>query len=272
MHRGLQDLGLQERPEGDPTPSVTARSPYAITYARMPPREWNAASYDRVSDPQLAMARDVIDRLDLRGDERVLDAGCGTGRVTEQLLERVPNGSVVAVDGSEAMVEQARERLGDRVEAFASDLLDLTLDEPGRRDPLHRHLPLDRRPRAAVRAPARRAAARRPARRAVRRLRQRRQRAGGDRRRRPSGAARLGRAVELRDAAATRGATRGRRLHRRLDLAAAVAGRARGPARVLLDDDPRLAPRPAAGRRADAVRDGVLGRGSTSPSSPTTSG
>jgi len=96
----------------------------------MPPREWNAASYDRVSDPQLAMARDVIDRLDLRGDERVLDAGCGTGRVTAELLERLPNGSVVAVDGSEAMVEQARERLGDRAEVFTSDLLELTLTAP----------------------------------------------------------------------------------------------------------------------------------------------
>jgi trans-aconitate 2-methyltransferase len=96
----------------------------------MPPREWNAASYDRMSDPQVAMARDVMDRLDLRGDERVLDAGCGTGRVTELLLERVPNGSVVAVDGSEAMVAQARERLGDRAQVFASDLLELTLEHP----------------------------------------------------------------------------------------------------------------------------------------------
>ena len=96
----------------------------------MPPREWNAASYNRVSDPQLAMARDVIDRLDLRGDERVLDAGCGTGRVTEELLARVPNGSVVAVDGSVAMVEETRKRLGDRVEAFVSDLVELELTRP----------------------------------------------------------------------------------------------------------------------------------------------
>src|ERR1700754_4895755 len=83
-----------------------------------------------MSDPQVAMARDVMDRLDLRGDERVLDAGCGTGRVTALLLERVPNGSVVAVDGSEAMVAQARERLGDRAEVSASDLLELTLERP----------------------------------------------------------------------------------------------------------------------------------------------
>ena len=80
-----------------------------------------------MSNPQLAMARDVIDRLDLRGDERVLDAGCGTGRVTEVLAQRVPNGTVIAVDGSEAMVEQTRAR---GITAFTADLAELTLDEP----------------------------------------------------------------------------------------------------------------------------------------------
>jgi trans-aconitate 2-methyltransferase len=96
----------------------------------MPPREWDARAYDRLSDPQLAMARDVIDRLDLRGDERVLDAGCGTGRVTQILADRVPNGTVIAVDGSEAMVADTRKRFGDEVVAFAADLVQLELDEP----------------------------------------------------------------------------------------------------------------------------------------------
>jgi trans-aconitate 2-methyltransferase len=93
----------------------------------MPPREWDASSYDRMSDPQLAMARDVIDRLGLRGDERVLDAGCGTGRVTEVLAQRVPDGTVIAVDGSEAMVQETRAR---GIDAFTADLAELTLDEP----------------------------------------------------------------------------------------------------------------------------------------------
>jgi trans-aconitate 2-methyltransferase len=96
----------------------------------MPPREWDASSYDRMSDPQLAMARDVIDRLDLQGDERVLDAGCGTGRVTALVLDRVPVGAVIAVDGSEAMVAETRKRFGDAVMAFASDLVELELEEP----------------------------------------------------------------------------------------------------------------------------------------------
>jgi trans-aconitate 2-methyltransferase len=94
------------------------------------PRDWNASSYERMSAPLEAMGRDVLDRLDLRGDERVLDAGCGTGRVTAALLERLPRGEVVAVDGSPAMVEAARERLGDAVDLRVADLLELELDRP----------------------------------------------------------------------------------------------------------------------------------------------
>jgi SAM-dependent methyltransferase len=84
-----------------------------------------------MSAPLEAMGREVLDRLSLNGDERVLDAGCGTGRVTAALLERLPDGEVVAVDGSPAMVEAARERLGDRVELRVADLLELELDRLG---------------------------------------------------------------------------------------------------------------------------------------------
>jgi trans-aconitate 2-methyltransferase len=94
------------------------------------PRDWNADSYERVGAPMEAMGRDVLDRLDLRGDERVLDAGCGTGRVTAALVERLPRGEVVAVDGSPAMVEQARARLGEGVDVRVADLLELELDPP----------------------------------------------------------------------------------------------------------------------------------------------
>jgi trans-aconitate 2-methyltransferase len=94
------------------------------------PRDWNASAYERVSAPLEAMGRDVLDRLELRGDERVLDAGCGTGRVTAALVERLPRGQVLAVDGSPAMVEQARERLGDDAEVFVADLLALEVDPP----------------------------------------------------------------------------------------------------------------------------------------------
>ena len=94
------------------------------------PRDWDAATYDRVSDPQVAMAGPVLDRLPLRGDETVLDAGCGSGRVTQLLLERLPRGYVIAVDAAPSMVEEAQAALGDRATVFQSDLQELTLPEP----------------------------------------------------------------------------------------------------------------------------------------------
>ncbi len=93
-------------------------------------REWDAATYHRVSEPQVAMAQQVLDRLDLEGDETVLDAGCGSGRTTAMLLERLPRGHVVAVDQSLAMVEHAREALPERATVFRADLTELVLDEP----------------------------------------------------------------------------------------------------------------------------------------------
>jgi trans-aconitate 2-methyltransferase len=87
--------------------------------------DWNAATYDRIADPQARWGSAVLDRLPLRGDERVLDAGCGTGRVTAALAERLPRGSVVALDASPAMIEEARRRLasfGDRIEYATADL------------------------------------------------------------------------------------------------------------------------------------------------------
>jgi trans-aconitate 2-methyltransferase len=89
------------------------------------PRDWDARTYDRVADPQTRWGARVLDRLPLSGDERVLDAGCGSGRVTEQLAERLPHGRVVALDASPSMIDAARDRLasfGDRIEYVVADL------------------------------------------------------------------------------------------------------------------------------------------------------
>src|SRR5436190_16047407 len=89
------------------------------------PRDWDAATYDRVANPQTRWGTLVLDRLPLRGDETVLDAGCGSGRVTELLAERLPNGRVIALDASPSMVDEARrrlERFGDRVDFVVADL------------------------------------------------------------------------------------------------------------------------------------------------------
>ena len=97
----------------------------------MATRDWNAHSYDAISTPQQQWGAAVVARLALRGDETVLDAGAGTGRVTELVLERLPRGHVFAVDGSQSMAQRARERLpADRVSVICSDLLALELPEP----------------------------------------------------------------------------------------------------------------------------------------------
>ena len=71
----------------------------------------------------------MLDRLPLRGDETVLDAGCGSGRVTGLLIERLPEGRVVAVDGSASMIEKVRETLRPGDAALVSDLTELELEQ-----------------------------------------------------------------------------------------------------------------------------------------------
>jgi trans-aconitate 2-methyltransferase len=96
------------------------------------PVDWDAATYDRLADPQEEWGRAVLSRLELGGDETVLDAGCGSGRVTRLLLERLPEGRVIGVDAAPSMIERARETFqgDDRVELMVSDLAELTLPEP----------------------------------------------------------------------------------------------------------------------------------------------
>jgi trans-aconitate 2-methyltransferase len=93
-------------------------------------REWDAETYDAVSDPQFEWGMEVLERLELRGDEVAVDAGCGSGRVTAELAKRLPRGRVIAVDGSEAMVEKAKERLGEDADYRVTDLVELELEEP----------------------------------------------------------------------------------------------------------------------------------------------
>ncbi|HLI57342.1 MAG TPA: methyltransferase domain-containing protein [Actinomycetota bacterium] len=78
------------------------------------PHDWDAATYDRIADPQARWGAPVVGWLDLDGDETVLDAGCGTGRVTEAVLERLRGGRLIGLDGSAAMLAAARRRLGHR--------------------------------------------------------------------------------------------------------------------------------------------------------------
>jgi trans-aconitate 2-methyltransferase len=93
-------------------------------------RDWDAATYHRVSDIQYAWALEQLERLELRGDEVVLDAGCGSGRVTALLADRVPHGRVYGVDMAPSMASHAQEALGDRAKILCQDLVELALPEP----------------------------------------------------------------------------------------------------------------------------------------------
>jgi trans-aconitate 2-methyltransferase len=94
------------------------------------PTEWDAQTYDRVSDPQYEWGLEVLDRLELAGDEHVMDAGCGSGRVTAKLLERLPDGRILCADASEQMIEKAREALGHRAAYLVTDLAELSVEQP----------------------------------------------------------------------------------------------------------------------------------------------
>ena len=95
-----------------------------------PRRDWDAATYDRISDPQLGWAVEQLERLELHGDEVVLDAGCGSGRVTALLLELLPQGRVYAVDAAPSMVAARARGARPAGHGPCQDLVDLALPEP----------------------------------------------------------------------------------------------------------------------------------------------
>jgi trans-aconitate 2-methyltransferase len=104
-------------------------TPEQIGAMNSSPREWDAETYDAISDPQFNWGMEVLERLELSGDEIALDAGCGSGRVTAELAKRLPGGRVIALDASEAMIAKARERLGDGATYLVADLSELELDD-----------------------------------------------------------------------------------------------------------------------------------------------
>lgn len=98
---------------------------------------WDGATYQRIAAPQTAWGERVLSQLSLVGDERVLDAGCGSGKLTASLLARLPRGEVIALDASASMLAEARRTLnglGLRVSFVQADLLAFSLPDPQRVD------------------------------------------------------------------------------------------------------------------------------------------
>ena len=69
--------------------------------------DWNGEHYKNHARSQEIAALKIIDRISFRGDERVLDIGCGTGNITKVLAEKVKHGDVIGIDSSEKMIQQA---------------------------------------------------------------------------------------------------------------------------------------------------------------------
>ncbi len=88
----------------------------------MATRDWDARTYAALPLPHVNWGLRVISRMRLTGSERVLDAGCGTGRDAAELLSRHPGLDLIGIDGSASMIDQARERLGDRAALLVADL------------------------------------------------------------------------------------------------------------------------------------------------------
>lgn len=88
-----------------------------------PPADaWNASRYAQHSSLQEAMAAQVLALLDLRGDERVLDVGCGDGRITARIAARVPRGTVLGTDRSPDMIAHAAATWGAGAPQGAANL------------------------------------------------------------------------------------------------------------------------------------------------------
>lgn len=68
--------------------------------------EWSASAYDEHHSFVIEFGEDLVETLNPRAGERILDLGCGTGHLTAQIAEA--GASVVGLDSSTAMIEAAR--------------------------------------------------------------------------------------------------------------------------------------------------------------------
>ena len=93
--------------------------------------DWDASTYDNISDVIESWGLDLIERLNWKGNEIVLDAGCGSGRLTKIISTKLPKGKVFAVDLDSSMIKLANERLGkiSNVKFIQSNICDIELQD-----------------------------------------------------------------------------------------------------------------------------------------------
>jgi len=93
--------------------------------------DWDASTYDRISDAQESWGHEIIEYRRWKGNEVVLDAGCGSGRTTKILSMKVPQGKVIAVDSDLSMINLAKENLSkfSNIAFIKMDISEIELEE-----------------------------------------------------------------------------------------------------------------------------------------------
>src|SRR4051794_38490709 len=94
------------------------------------PFEFDGKHYERVSTHQKEWGAKLIAELNLRGDERILDLGCGDGALTAQLAALVPDGEAVGLDGSPGMLAAAKRHAAKNLRFVHQDINSLEFAEP----------------------------------------------------------------------------------------------------------------------------------------------
>jgi len=70
--------------------------------------KWNSEYYKEHSDPQEQSALSVLDKIKFKGNESILDIGCGDGKITANIANRIPKGLVIGIDNSPSMIKAAK--------------------------------------------------------------------------------------------------------------------------------------------------------------------
>jgi len=93
--------------------------------------DWDAITYDRISDAQESWGQEIIEYRKWKGNEIVLDAGCGSGRTTKILSIKVPQGKVIAVDSDLSMINLAKENLSkfSNFEFIKKDISEIEIED-----------------------------------------------------------------------------------------------------------------------------------------------
>ncbi len=89
--------------------------------------DFDGKKYEKASFHQQEWGNKLISELNLFGNEKILDLGCGNGTLTANLADLVPNGSVLGIDASQGMLDVARYKKRDNLTFKLMDINKLEL-------------------------------------------------------------------------------------------------------------------------------------------------